>query len=185
MNTVTVNNASENCKMSPLMKMISKDAVGIEQRYDFDVSNRMNQLEKEIKARDGAEKSIDLDGKFSSEFIIRQALERYFELLNEAIQSLDSIFTTCDMEIIINVNCSPFCQWNANKSVAGMVVDDHGIEQLSDLADDSDTRLLLEKLMHLSPTQNAALIDVCERFWRSAKGNSLEETFAEMNFILA
>ena len=185
MNNASVNEVSEIGNMKHFMQMMSTDSVGAEQRYDFDASDRLYQLKKEIKTRNGSERALDSASKFSAQFIVQQASERYFQLISSAIESLDSAFTASDMETILNANCSPFCQWSAGCTVSGMVADDLGIEQLSDLSDDSDLKLLIEKLMHLSPIQNVALVDVCERYWRSAKGNSVEEIFGGMNFVLA
>jgi hypothetical protein len=65
-----------------------------------------------------------------------------------------------------------------------MVADDNGVESLEELEPESILRKLIEKLAHFSPTQNAALVDVCERVWRSQGGLPLDELCAELGMPL-
>lgn len=69
-------------------------------------------------------------------------------------------------------------------SVAGMVADDQGVESLDELGLDSILRLLILKLAKLTPTENAALVDVCERVWRSKGGLPLDEMCLEFGMPL-
>jgi hypothetical protein len=64
-----------------------------------------------------------------------------------------------------------------------MVAADFGIELLSDVSEGSNLHILIEKLIRLSPTQEAALVDMCERYWRNDV--SLKDNFASMNFKFA
>ena len=69
-------------------------------------------------------------------------------------------------------------------SVAGMVADDNGVDSLEELTPDSGLRVLIEKLVELTPAENAALVDVCERVWRSQSGLPLDELCAELGMPL-
>lgn len=185
MSNVSKNEMQEIGNMTPFMQMMLKDAVEAELNFDLDACFRIPAIEKAVKVRNGSERTLDSKNKFSSQFVVQQAADRYFQLISSAVESMNSTFTESEMEVILNTNCSPFCQWSVDITVAGMVADDLGIEQLSDLSDDSDVKPLLKKLMQLSPTQNAALIDMCERFWRSDKDRSLKDVFKKMNFVFA
>lgn len=185
MSNVSKNEMQEIGNKTPFMEMMLKDAVGVEKNYDLDACFRIPAIEKAVKVRTGSERTLDSTNKFSFQFVIQQASDRYFQLISSAVDSMNSMFTESEMEVILNTNCSPFCQWSVDITVASMVADDLGIDQLSDLSDDSDVKALLKKLMRLSPIQNAALIDMCERFWRSAKAKSLKEVFGEMHFVFA
>jgi hypothetical protein len=44
--------------------------------------------------------------------------------------------------------------------------DDLGIDDIDEVQEGSPMRVLLEKLVTLTPVENAVLVDVCERVWR-------------------
>jgi hypothetical protein len=50
-----------------------------------------------------------------------------------------------------------------------MVADSNGIESIEELQEGSAMRKLLEKLTLLTPLENAALVDACERVWRGCE----------------
>ena len=169
----------------PFVQMMLTNVEGAELNYDFCPSRRILAIEKAVKARNGSEITLNPKNQFSSQFVVQQAVDRYFRLISSAVESINSIFTESEMKVILKAICRPFCQWCVGETVADMVADDLGIEQTSDLSDDSDVKTLLNKLMRLSPTQNVALIDLCERFWRSSKDRSLKDVFNKMNFVFA
>lgn len=121
-----------------------------------------------IRAVDARRGTDDLQGpeRFSSGFIVEEAAHRYFMLLEEAQTQLKGNFSQRDFQVILNVECGPTWQWDPTHSVAAMVADDNGIEALDDLPEGSPMRQLLEKLLTLTPLENAALVDACERVWR-------------------
>ena len=75
-------------------------------------------------------------------------------------------FSDSEFQVILNCECNDIWDWNTSTSVATMVADDNGIDSLDDMPNESPMRVLLEKLALLSPTENAALVDACERVWR-------------------
>ena len=103
---------------------------------------------------------------FSSGFIAEQAAHRYFMLVETALEGLKGRFTEGDFNTILNAECSPIWNWDTWTSVATMVADTFGVDALDDLDEDGHLRVLLEKLLSLTPLENAALVDVCERVWR-------------------
>ncbi len=149
---------------------------------DFDSDVRLEYLKKEITKRIFANTSEITASTVPNHFVIQQAAERYFSLITRATRRLH--FSQPEMTIILNTTCSPVWQWHAYSSVAGMVADDNGVEGLEDLEPNSILRLLIQKLAQLSPTENAALVDVCERVWRSHSELPLDELCAELEMPL-
>lgn len=137
----------------------------LELDYDCDQEIRRSNLLDAIELRMGTD---DLQGpaRFSTGFIAEQAASRYFMLLDGAQADLKSRFSEADFAVILNAECSPVWLWDTGNPVAAMVAGDNGIGSLDELAVGSHMRTLLEKLMALSPLENAALVDACERVWR-------------------
>jgi len=185
MSNVSKNEMQEIGNMTPFMQKILTDTVGAELYCDFNASSRISAIEEAVKIRIGSQRTLDPNSQFSFQFVVQQALDRYFDLISSAVVSINSTFTENEMIVILNANCSPVYNKSVGGTVACMVAGDLGIEQLSDLFDGSDLKNLLEKLTYLSPLQEAALIDICERFWRNAKDLSLKENFGAMNFKFA
>jgi hypothetical protein len=103
---------------------------------------------------------------FSSGFVAEQAAHRYFMLVETALEGLKGRFTEDDFNIILNAECSPIWNWDTWTSVAAMVADTYGVDALDDLEEHGHLRVLLKKLLSLTPLENAAVVDVCERIWR-------------------
>ena len=166
---------------SRFVEMLHSDGAR-EYMRDFDSDTRLEYLSKEIAKRIGSNAAEIPEHKVPNQFIIQQAAERYFSLVARATSSLH--FSSQELTIILNTTCCPVWQWHAYQSVAGMVADDNGVESLKELEPDSILRQLIEKLAHFSPTQNAALVDVCERVWRSQSGLPFDELCAELGMPL-
>lgn len=166
---------------SKFVEMLHRDGAR-EYMGDMDSDRRLGYLEYEVAVRNGTTTGMDSVHKIPDNFVIQQAAERYFSLVDDAKRSLR--FSQQELTIILNTTCSPVWQWYANMSVAGMVADDNGVDSLEELTPDSTLRLLIEKLVELSPAQNAALVDVCERIWRSQSGQPFDELCAELGMPL-
>lgn len=166
---------------SKFVEMLHRDGAR-EYMGDFDSDTRLEYLSQEIAKRICAKAAEIPEHKVPNHFVIQQAAERYFSLVARATTSLR--FSQRELTIILNTTCSPVWQWHAYQSVAGMVADDNGVESLEELAPDAILRLLIEKLAQLSPTQNAALVDICEMVWRSRSGRPLDELCAELGMPL-
>jgi hypothetical protein len=138
---------------------------------DFAKSMRRSELLKAIDLRRGGENRPS-PNRFSSGFIAEQAAARYFMLLDTAHAALKGNFSEQDFSVILNAECTPVWQWDPGHSVAAMVADDNGIESLEELPEGGSMRSLIEKLIALTPLENAALVDACERVWRGY-GNPL------------
>lgn len=78
-------------------------------------------------------------------------------------------FTSKELITILNCECGPVWQWDINMPVVAMVANDQGVDSLDEAPEGSKLRALLEKLLALSPSENAALVDACERVWRGYK----------------
>ena len=183
----SVDQSSEGFVSSPFhfLEMLVRDGVGVEQWSDVEGSMRRQFLKDEIEARTFKHLEIDADQKFSSQFVVQEAAARFFSLLRPATVSMNGLFTIKDLTKILNTTCGPIWDWEEGcMSVFSMVVDDNGINSWSDVSKDSEMEILMKKLKALTPLQNAALVDVCERFWREKRGSSLEDSFEEMGLIL-
>lgn len=132
---------------------------------DWNRPMRRAALLDEVKERRGTER-LKGEERFSSGFIVEQAAHRYFNLLRDAQARLKGGFTEWEFTTLLNVACGPVWQWDGQGSVAGMVADDNGIERLRDVPKGTPLRGLLDKLVALSPLENAVLVDACERVWR-------------------
>lgn len=185
MSNLILSDVPVNDDMNSFIQKILKDDGCAEKRYCVDESNLVHFLESEVKARNGAEIAFEPEQKFSTRYIVQESLRKHFMLIHSALESLDSMFTSSEMGIILNANCGPFWEWHLGRPMAFILIEAYGIDQLSDLDDDSELKLLIEKLMPLSALQNAALFDVCERCWRTPNAGSLEEKFGNMNLVLA
>ena len=177
----------------------SLDALGVEYASspahaehagDFDVYFRAEQLLSEIRLRQTAvdEGAGDVAGqvkqKFGTRFILDVAGHRYFELLKGELQGLQHLFSAAELGIILNTTCSPVWEWRQGMTLAGAVADDQGVEDC-----DADTPIceLIRKLSKLSPAQCLALVDACERFWRTpgSDGDSVRTVAARCGLELA
>ncbi len=140
---------------------------------DFMWSVRHANLVVAVKKRVG--KSEEPDRKLSGRFVIEQAAARYFDLIADAHRNMRGQFTEQEFQTILNTTCGPIWEWDTYMSVASMVADDFGVSKLESLAEGSGLRVLLEKLLKLTPIENVAIVDTCERFWRGHVNNLLEE----------
>ncbi len=166
---------------SQFVKLLQLDGAR-EYIRDFDIDVRLELLKNEITKRIFSNASEITANAVPNHFVIQQAAERYFSLVTRATLSLH--FSQPEMTIILNTTCSPVWQWHAYSSVAGMVADDNGVESMDELEPDSILRMLIKKLGQLSPTENAALVDICERVWRSQSELPLDELCAELGMPL-
>ena len=165
------------------LKFLSSDFEASREVTDINLDVRVSNLKYHVQIRNGSTTHPD-EKLFSAELIIQLAADRYFELLEIELSSLCGIFTEGDMLTILNTECHPIWNYSPRHSIAGMVADDNGIEEFSDLKDDSEIKSLLEKLIMLTPIQNAALADCCERIWRLKSINSIRDSFENMGLSL-
>ncbi|WP_431273663.1 hypothetical protein ACQ858_16010 [Variovorax ureilyticus] len=128
---------------------------------DFDQPVRRHQLSEAISARVGLRES-----RVAPEVVLELAGARFFSLVAKAQRSLKGRFSEAEWSYILNTECNQIWQWDAELSVATMVADDNGIESADDAASDDVLGPLLDKLVKLSPLENAALVDACEQVWR-------------------
>ena len=151
---------------------------------DFEFGQRLAYLTEQIEARTGGG---FVSGKriLSQKFVIQQALERYFLLIGEALNGIE--LNKKELEIILNATCSPVCQWGLTDSLARLVADDNGVDDIEQLQANPTFMRFLIKLQELTKLQEAALVDFCERFWRMAKDGdfTFKELCSELGFELA
>lgn len=136
-----------------------------EARGDMMKPLRRDALIRAIEARRGTDE-LNGPARFSSGFILEQAAHRHVMLVEEAQTGLKGKFSDDDFQVILNAECGPIWQWDPLFSVAEMVADDNGVGRLEDLPESGHMRQLLKKLLTLTPLENAALVDACERVWR-------------------
>jgi len=95
-----------------------------------------------------------------------QASARYFMLLETAAEHLKGRFSSADFHFLLNTQCTPIWSWEPSHSLASIVADEYGIEELEELDAGNPLRVFLERLLTLSPLENAVLVDACEQVWR-------------------
>lgn len=169
----------------PLASFVKDFLSGYDSReysLDFESHQRGSYLPEQFAARNGSKSAVVAEHLVPNQFVIQQALERYFKLVHDALKDLE--FSREDITIILNTTCGPYWQWDLGHNVASMVADDNGIDSLDELPSDSSMRLLLEKLIPLTQVQNAALVDFCEKFWRTRNNLPFDELCAELGLEL-
>ena len=159
-----------------------KDEGGREYFSDFEWHRRLGYLSEQIEIRNGTDDAVGVERVIPNQFVVQQALQRYFTLVNDALKDLK--FSRDDLTIILNTTCGPNWQWDLGHNVASMVADENGIDSLQEISPDSSMRLLLENLIALTQLQNAALVDFCEKFWRARKELPFEELCAKLGLQL-
>lgn len=193
---------SEPVQTHPLLGgWIGGEPAGAEFTWDSEGHNRLSFLNTAVCQRNGVNREKEIESflahrfagvemsdpnHFSAHFVIEQAAERYFNLINHEMLALNGMFTVDEFATVLNTTCNPLWDWAPWLPVSGMVADNHGVRDLNELPVGSPMRILLEKLRKLSASQNVALVDFCERVWRDqGQEPLLQQTLERMNFTLA
>ncbi|SFL95670.1 hypothetical protein [Variovorax sp. OV329] len=137
---------------------------------DADQSGRRRRLSDAIALRVGAQ-----ERRVAPETVLEQASARYFALIARVQGSLKGRFSEKEWAYILEIDRKPIWNWWAGTKVATLVADNHDVSSLDDPALEGALRVLLYKLLQLSPLENAALVDACEQVWRGCRNPLLEE----------
>lgn len=156
-------------------EMLSKPAAGAEQKYDFYAGDSLSFLKSEVEVRSGLTEAISPYGVVSARFTVQQAAKRYFVLMARARDSMSNMFTEDEILRLLNSAMSPVSELRPCSNMATTVADDLNIENLDELAEDSPTRLLMNKLLSLTFIQDAALMELTELFWRRDSHRSISD----------
>ena len=113
-----------------------------------------------IQLRTGTDRLVS-PKRFSGVFIIEQAAQRYFALLDKTQNDLKNHFSAEEIRRINNAECTPI--WDTRSSLATMVADDMRVSNLSALKKGSFEHTLMSKLAGLTELENIGLADACER----------------------
>lgn len=148
-------------------------------RYDYDRESRKRFLAEEIRLREG---DLYRCGPFSATHVLETAAARCFELMAMELRALDGFLTESELVAVLNATPHPVWTWRGEVSMAGAVADAYGIETLND---DSPMTPLVKKLLQLTPVQCLALVDLCERIWRSPMNRPISDIAAEHGLALA
>lgn len=157
---------------------------GLEYERDHWAYEECEYLKEQIDLRNGS-MGTAAQIRIPAQFVVREAASRHFRLMEKALHSLRCLFTEKEMVIILNTTCDTVWDWKPGRTVAGMVADDNGVNQLEDLPLDSMLYGLMVKLCDLTAAQNLALVEVCEGVWRSLSGGPLDEMCAKLGMPLA
>ena len=131
------------------------------EEFDYLRLARHAQLLAAIEQRTRTNRSAE---QFSSAFILEQAAQRYFAMIEKAQLNLKHRFSAKQIGRIMSAAGTLI--WDTQWSVATMVAGDMGIESLDEAEEGSFEHTLLEKLAALTELENMALADACERQWR-------------------
>lgn len=112
------------------------------------------------------------------------AARRYSELVDAELANLAGYLTERELRTILSTTPSPTWNWQVGMTLAGAVADTYGIDSLDD---DAPMSGLVRKLAKLTLTQNLALVDICEGFWKysALQPQSLQEFAADCGLTLA
>ena len=109
--------------------------------------------------------------------IIEKSLQTYFSLLKNELGNLKKIFNIYEIiDIFDHIETPSFC-FEINNLIIDDIAECLGVENWNDFFDDyPEYQLFINKLLKLTPLQNAALVDFCERFLiQSNEGAFLEK----------
>lgn len=122
--------------------------------------------------------------RYSSMYLLEVAAERYFKLLSYELSSLDGRFTEDELRLALSAVQGLGRAWFSPKSLANMFAEDNGLESLEG---SSPLVALTKKLGELTHLQNAALQDVCERFFvtEMEDGESFRSVISRLGLELA
>jgi len=149
------------------LRTLTKDASLV---ADVGQMSRRRRLGDAISARVGVQSQ-----RVAPETVLEQASARYFSLIARVQGALKGRFSEKEWTYILDTRRTPIWDWRAGMKVATMVADKHEVESLDDPALDGALRVLLYKLLQLSPLENAAVVDACEQVWRGCRNPLLEE----------
>jgi hypothetical protein len=121
------------------------------------------ELQRKIILRVPTERTSEKQGGLSE--AIRESLDRYYTLIDQARLGLQNRFAEPELGVIIDIS-------------NGTIFEAHSLQGIlfnaQDCAPDgtwekwgADEKTLLTKLEGLTLTEHAALVDACERWWRA------------------
>jgi hypothetical protein len=157
---------------------------GAEEAQDFCEEFRMNYLASQYELRNGRARAICEEHIFSAQFVLQKAAERHFELLAHTVGTMNGMFSESEIRALLDSGCGPLWTWRPGISLAGAIADNRGVEDLDELEEGCELKVLLIKLNSLTSPQTLALTDLCERFWRTPSGAPLWDTFESMGLEL-
>jgi hypothetical protein len=121
---------------------------------------RLLELRREIEARRG-NRATDMV-RFSRGFVMEQAAERYYRLISQTQENLRGRFDDDDFSLLLNADPSPV--WDLRGlSLASLLQDTYESE---DEGSTPAVRELIRRLGELTPLEEAAILDACERVLR-------------------
>ena len=140
---------------------------------DIGQPSRHRRLNDAISARVGVR-----NPRVAPETVLEQASVRYFSLIARVQGSMKGRFSQKEWGYILDIRRTPIWDWRVGMKVATAVADKHAVDNLDDPDLDGALRVLLYKLLQLSPLENAALVDACEQVWRGCPNPLLEDEVA-------
>ena len=127
----------------------------------FNRLDRLMHLRQEVEARRGNRASDIV--RFSRGFVIEQAAERYYRLMSQTQENLRGRFDDADFSLLLNADPSPVWNHLRGLSLASLLQDayEYEVDGIT-----PDVRELIRRLAELTPLEEAAVVDACERVLR-------------------
>lgn len=126
----------------------------------FNRLDRLINLRQEVEARRG-NRATDIV-RFSRGFVVEQAADRYYRLMSQTQQNLRGRFDDADFILLLNADPTPV--WNLRGlSLASLLQDAYEYEEDGVTP---EVRELIRRLAELTPLEEAAIVDACERVLR-------------------
>lgn len=168
--------------VSDFHKRISEESHGNEVHEDSRREENVRFLEQAITLRQGLDEEKKY--RYSSTYLLEIAAGRYFRLLSFELSSLNGLFTADELLQAANAVLGIGNAWFSPKSLAKMFAEENGLDSLEG---SSPQVQLAKKLWELTPLQNAALQDICERFFvtRMEDGESFRSVISRLGLELA
>lgn len=126
----------------------------------FNRLDRLIKLRQEVEARRGNRASDIV--RFSRGFVMEQAADRYYRLISQTQEKLRGRFDDADFSLLLNTEPSPV--WDLRGlSLTSVLYDTYEYE---DEGITPAVRELIRRLAELTPLEEAAIVDACERVLR-------------------
>lgn len=172
--------SSRQHNVTTLAGFLNKGKNGAENIHNINCDDHLDSIIEEFTIRNNHASSNGKAEVFSSQHIAQRMILNYIEVLRSGVKSLSGTFTQDEIGMLLNMNPSPIWQKKSFSRLRDMFIDAYNIEFDDDLLKQPALLSMLDKLDFITVTENFALMDLCERFWRNKNTDSIDETFEKM-----
>ena len=173
-------------KTPTFARFIKKKKKGVERFFGNNFDGQLDMIKQEIYARNNQSSAANKSQIFSSQHIAKQMIYNHVMILKSIVDSMSELFSEEEMLKILRINPTPIWQTNPYIRVFDMCVAHYNVRfEDDDLINQRPLIIMLKKLDELNFSENFALLDICERYWRNKREGSLVEILNKMGLILS